>query len=260
MTRRPPENYGPVAARCYDSLHGDHLSRIAAMLARQAVPARDMHDVGCGTGTLCRQFAQQGWTCSGMDLSGAMVEVARGRCRRATFSIGDAASYRLDRRVGLVTATCDVASHLPGIRALRGFLASSRSALLDGGLLAFDLLAWADLETNWDDYVQYTRRRDWRLIRYGRRLRPGVAALSYEYFMRGTSGDWSFHFERHVLRTWPLEDVRRTISECGFTDCSVLDGDTLGRVGRRTVRWLFLARNRRSGAVRFRRAARRSGA
>ncbi len=259
MTRPTSDNYGPVAARCYDSLHGDHLSRLSHMLVQQDVPARMAHDVGCGTGTLCRHLAREGWSCSGMDLSESMIEIARTRCSKVTFTVGDAASYRLDQPVGLVTATCDVASHLPGIRALRGFLACTQSALLDGGLLAFDILAWADVETNWDNYVQYTRRRDWRLIRYGRRLRAGVGALNYEYFTRASSGHWSLHIERHVLRTWPLRDVRREISACGFADCQVLDGDTLGRVGRRTVRWLFLARKRSKGAARCRTAVRRTG-
>lgn len=258
MTTRSPRIYGDIAAACYDSLTGDHLRRLASLLARQRVSPQSVLDIGCGTGALCRRLSARGWTCRGIDLSSAMVRIARQRCPNAAFEVGDARDFRVADPVGLIAATCDVVNHLPTLHAFRCFLRSCRGALPGGGLLAFDALNPLDIDRNWNGYLHYTRREDWRLIRHGRRLRAGVGLLTYEYFVRKGSGCWARCIEEHVLRAWPLERLRAEVAKAGFTACRVLDGDTLGRPGVRTVRWLLIARKAQDRPARIRRASRGS--
>ncbi len=58
--------------------------------------AADILDLGCGTGTLSLLAAEQGHHVTGVDLSPAMVDLARAKLagRDAAFLVGDAAAPR----------------------------------------------------------------------------------------------------------------------------------------------------------------------
>lgn len=52
-------------------------------------------DLGCGTGTLSRLLAEEGYAVTGLDFSPAMLERARAKAPGVTFVEGDAADPRL---------------------------------------------------------------------------------------------------------------------------------------------------------------------
>lgn len=60
----------------------------------------DVLDLGCGTGSLSLLAAEQGHRVTGVDLSPAMVELARAKLagRDAVFLVGDAGAPPVDRR------------------------------------------------------------------------------------------------------------------------------------------------------------------
>ena len=84
--------YGTIA-RYYDAL----FSRIDEPLRRRALEIHPVGrgtsvlDVGCGTGTQLATYADEGAECFGIDLSPAMLEVARTKLGdRAELTLGDA--------------------------------------------------------------------------------------------------------------------------------------------------------------------------
>lgn len=71
-------------------------------------PPSDVLDVGCGTGSLSLLMADAGHRVVGVDLSPRMVEAARAKCPRATFSVGDAA----EPPMGVASVDAVVVRHL----------------------------------------------------------------------------------------------------------------------------------------------------
>lgn len=85
-------------ATYYDTVLGwstSALNRRAVELA-PAGPGHRVLDVGCGTGAHLESYAEFGAICTGVDLSPAMLEVARRRVPDADLRIGDAKDLPFD--------------------------------------------------------------------------------------------------------------------------------------------------------------------
>lgn len=143
--------YGAAFARVYNQLW--------AGFARQAAPAvlalydrtaagqarLPVLDLATGTGQFAEACVAHGLAVTGLDLSPAMLAFAAENNAaavaggQAQFIEGDAASFQLPGRFGLVTATYDALNHLPDLAALAGCFASVAAVLDPSGLFVFDL-------------------------------------------------------------------------------------------------------------------------
>lgn len=65
------------------------------LLAALPPPPARIADLGCGTGTLARLLADEGYTVDGLDLSPEMVRRARQKVPEARFVVGDASAPEL---------------------------------------------------------------------------------------------------------------------------------------------------------------------
>ena len=119
---------------------------------RGAKPGRAL-DAGCGTGTLALALAERGWQVTGLDLSEAMLAVARAKDAggRVAWRAGDITRFDLAAPAGagafdLVTCVADTLNHLETLedweRAFRRFAAHLRP----GGWLFFDVMTMRGLE------------------------------------------------------------------------------------------------------------------
>jgi len=133
----------------YDALHatvpgGDDVAFVATA-AREAPGG--ILELGCGTGRLAIPLATAGFEVVGLDLSTAMLDVARAKARslddaaraRVVFLEGDMTDYELGRRFGVVCAVFRVFMALLDVDAQLAALAAARRHLAPGGLLIIDL-------------------------------------------------------------------------------------------------------------------------
>ena len=235
--------YGSAAAATYEELTGSHLRSVLRAVRGLRVAKGSAIDVGCGTGALVRELRRLGFQSKGIDASPHMVRTANRIGPRGAYAVGDATRFVGNGGCTLVTATFDVTNHLLTGRRLSRFFACAARTLAPGGALLFDTLTPHDIDCNWRDYLHYTRRPDWRLVRTGRRIGPATGEIEYDFFLRAGSA-WRHHHERHRLHAWPRAEIRRRLQAAGFSWVRCMDAATLGAPGRRCVRWLFTAQRR----------------
>jgi len=90
-------DFGPTAReyeRWYDTPAGQAHDRVqkddVRRLLRPASAGQTLLDVGCGTGHWSAFFAEMGYQVTGVDVSPAMIEVARAAMPECTFQVADA--------------------------------------------------------------------------------------------------------------------------------------------------------------------------
>lgn len=122
--------YGPGFAKVYDERWSRFAQQIAPRIRslyerRSNGPKeRSVLDLCCGSGRLSVHFLEEGYRVVGLDLSEAMLRLARenversGRTERASFVHADAADFELDDRFGLVVSVFDSLNHLPDEESL----------------------------------------------------------------------------------------------------------------------------------------------
>jgi SAM-dependent methyltransferase len=99
-------------------------------------------DVGCGSGILAEAMTEAGHQVVGVDVSEAMLDVARTRVPRAEFRIGSFIDTTLPKSVA-VTAVGEVLCYAfdsaNGDRARADWFRQAYDALCSGGVLLFDI-------------------------------------------------------------------------------------------------------------------------
>ena len=121
-------------------------------------------DVGCGSGVWAKHLVDAGYRVSGVDVSPAIVAVARQRVKRAEFQVGSLWSHRFTR-CRAVTALGEVICYMPDNRVsnrkLDTFFRRVFEALESGGLLIFDV---AEVGLDRDRKPTFFEGDDWACL------------------------------------------------------------------------------------------------
>jgi SAM-dependent methyltransferase len=162
---QPQEIKSPAWARYY-SRYGTSFARSAAPRVRSFYEStygdradRSLLDVCCGQGTLALHFLKHGYRVTGIDLSEPMLAFAGQNLHehlqtgQARLVRADAASFSVEDRFGLATATFDSLNMLQSHAALKSCFECVRRSLLDEGMFVFDLMTrrgfWQDYNGVW---------------------------------------------------------------------------------------------------------------
>ncbi|MGW7368338.1 class I SAM-dependent methyltransferase [Streptomyces sp. NPDC054841] len=126
-------------AELYDPLDPDRSDLDVYVTVARELKARQVLDVGCGTGTFALMLADRGLMVTGVDPSGASLDVARSKqgSERVRWIHGDATALP-EMRVDLATMTANVAQEIVDSEMWEGTLRGIRSALRPGGHLVFE--------------------------------------------------------------------------------------------------------------------------
>jgi SAM-dependent methyltransferase len=137
-------------ARIYDFLvagvdfegWADYLEEI---LRRFNHHPRTILDLACGTGNTTLPLARRGYRVMGLDLSPAMVAIAREKAAKqglaVNFFTADMRSFQLKEPVDLITCFHDGLNYLADYRDLERTFQQVKNNLTPGGMFIFDLNA-----------------------------------------------------------------------------------------------------------------------
>lgn len=166
MTSESWDPYGPLA-EFYDLDLGDFDDDLGLYLGFAKHAEGPVLELGCGTGRVALALTAEGHEVTGIDLSEAMLEVARAKAaqfeRSPEFTHADMRSFDLGRQFALAIVPLGGIRHLLTLEEQTSTFASVRHHLVPGGLLVLDLPAWHTLP--WEPepgplHLEWTRRYD----------------------------------------------------------------------------------------------------
>ena len=133
-------------ARFYDEDYRAYTDDVEAIVALAKEADGPVLELGCGTGRLLLPLAAAGRTVTGVDLSPALLEVARAKLaasphgRRVTLVTGDLTDVALAQRdFAFAFCTSNTLMHLADADAQQAALVNAERHLRPGGLLLIDL-------------------------------------------------------------------------------------------------------------------------
>lgn len=152
MSGRVPSLYSDPDL--YDLVHAagtdDEVWMLDKIARDHGVPERSALEPACGTGRYLVALARRGWRVAGYDSTPVMTAYARKRLAkygsRARIMKGDMATFRGERRYGLIFNLLSTFRHILTEREALAHLRNSAKALLPGGLfvLGLDLAAYGE--------------------------------------------------------------------------------------------------------------------
>jgi len=186
-------------------------------------PAGRIVEVGCGGGTLARHLVDAGFEVLGIDVSPAMIRMARARVPDARFRVASLANARIPRCQAVI-AIGEVVTYVPGgLPALGRWFTRVQRALDPGGLLIFDFLESAERRT----FAPRTRfGDDWALVARADVDRTGRLLTRRMTMFRRIGDAYRQSRETHRVRIHDRAAIGGTLARAGF---SVALGRSFGR-------------------------------
>lgn len=204
-------------------------------------------DLGCGTGTLTRMLASEGYDMIGVDRSQEMLTEAREKTADADilYLCQDMRAFELYGTVRAVISTCDTMNYLLTPEDFIQTVRLVNNYLDPGGLFIFDLntlykfrelmgnttIAESGEEASfiWDNFFdEETGRNEYDLT----------------LFLKQENGLFERQVEVHEEQGYALEDVKGFLEAGGMEFVRVFDADTGGEPEDTSEKVFFIAREK----------------
>jgi SAM-dependent methyltransferase len=173
-------------------------------------------DLGCGSGIWAKALEDAGYQVTGVDISPAMIELARQRVPNARFQVGSFVEFRFPA-CQAVTALGEVFNYLfdpkNSLRTLRRVCRRIFESLTPQGVLVFDVAEPGRCQgfkqrfvegDDWTCLVEY--RHDVAKQQLTRRI------VSFRKF----GGTYRWHEETHIQQLYPGTRIAEMLRSIGF--------------------------------------------
>jgi ubiquinone/menaquinone biosynthesis C-methylase UbiE len=247
--------YGDVAP-VYDTLmegvpHGAWLSRIEKAVRERGREPHSALDVACGTGIATLLLARRGYSpVVGVDLSGAMIRIARTKSRAALnpreraihFEVQNAATLDLgeDRTFDLVISLFDSLNYILDPNDLQSAFRRIFAHTSPGGIFAFDMNSLYALshdlftQTSLEGPVQHVWSAHWDRESRLCRVEMNFAIKDPE------TGEMRRFTETHLQRAYTVPEITSWLSDAGFIKIECFGNYGTRAPGPKSDRLLFV--------------------
>lgn len=219
MRAEPFTSLAGVYDRIMEDVEYEDWAAFILELARQrGWTGGAMLDVGCGTGNATAPMVNAGYEVIGVDLSEAMLEVARAKMPGVGFVRSDVTELQLGRTFSLAFSVFDALNNLLEEAALGAAMARVLQHLEPGGLFIFDANTTVGLRDLWEggrvegwvDEVYY---------RWIHTFDEATGLAQVEAYCETAEGDFT---EIHTERPYDPPQLRRLLLAAGFEDVAAL--------------------------------------
>jgi SAM-dependent methyltransferase len=188
---------------------------VLALLRTAGVGGGTIVDLGCGSGDWAARAADAGFDVLGVDVSPAMLRLARSRAPAARFVRSAASAADLPPSVAVTAfgeAFCYAASDLPDLAGLRSLFERAKASLEPRGLLVFDVLVTGAIMS----YRSWTAGDDWAVLVEVREDAGNSVVERDITVFRDAGAGYRRSSERHRLRVWDPASLQTSLEEVGF--------------------------------------------
>lgn len=214
--------YREDLAYIHDVGHADFALRsapgILGLLRENGVPDGLVVDLGCGSGLWARELLRAGYRVLGIDISEAMVELARQKAPGAEFQVGSLFEAEIPP-CDAVTAVSEVLNYLfdPGNeeRGLDRVFGRVRAALRPGGVFVFDVLGPGQVSPG-ARKQSFSEGRDWLVLSEKEEDEEDGTLTRRIVSFRKVGEHYRRDGEVHRVRLYGPEEVEDRLGRAGF--------------------------------------------
>jgi SAM-dependent methyltransferase len=202
-------------------------------------PEARLLDVCCGCGHVTRELAERRYKVTGLDLSNALIELARKDIPQARFIVADARDFKFNDCFDGALSTFDSLNHLLTYDDLRAAFSCIHRALTPGSPFFFDM----NLEEAYAlELGHWSKHAEPDAVGFVRGLyEPGARRARTElvwFTEEGEDGLWRRSETTVEEQCYSVDEIRRALREAGFRgvenypalEAGVLDDLGYGRI------------------------------
>ena len=185
-------------------------------------------DIGCGNGYFTRALNRAGYQACGIDISPAMLSVARQKAAkegiRCEFLLGDITKLKVCGKAHFAVAINDCINYVPPSKLSAAFR-RVYSSLCGDGMFFFDISSENKIRNIIDENLFGEDGEDISYLWFNTQTEEGVK-MELTFFVRRADGAYDRFEETHFQYAHREEDIIALLKEAGF--CRV---ETEGHLG-----------------------------
>jgi SAM-dependent methyltransferase len=216
------EHYKEDLAYIHDVGHGDFAlgaaPGILEIFARNSIRGGLVVDLGCGSGLWAGELIEAGYRVLGIDISEAMVELARRRAPEAEFRVGSLFEVEIPP-CAAVTAVSEVLNYLfdpeNENRGLARIFRRVYDALLPGGVFVFDVLGPGQVEPG-SAARGFRLGEDWAVLSEREEDAELGTLMRRIVSFRKVGEHYRRNDEVHRVRLYPPDELSAELRRVGF--------------------------------------------
>lgn len=224
----------PRLASIYDAFDPDRSDLDAYVDLAQGLDAKNVVDLGCGTGTLALRLARTGCKVTGVDPAAASINVAKAKpdASEVNWVVGDAKDLRKNS-TDMVIMTGNVAQSITRLKEWVDTIRHIRSSLVAGGYFIFETR-----KPEAEAWNRWNREKSFQSINVdGAGIVDGWVEL-IKVELPIVSFRWSYFFHEDgktqasdsTLRFYNLKEINDALLQNGFKVLEVREApDRLGK-------------------------------
>ena len=210
---------------------------VHGLLGKHAPQARDLLELGCGTGSFALALQPLGrYRYAATDRSERMLRVARAKAEAAgapiQFSQADFTNFRTERPVDVVVLLYDGLNYLLDSDQVASLIRCAHAALAEDGVFVFDVSTPANSENNAAYFEDRGEEMEFSYVRTSRyEAEKRLHITRFELNVAGESA-----VEEHVQRAYAMEEIRELISALPWAEVHAYDGFSTAPANEKTER------------------------
>jgi 2-polyprenyl-3-methyl-5-hydroxy-6-metoxy-1,4-benzoquinol methylase len=189
------------------------------LIQKYSPEAKNILDLGCGTGRHDLLLAEKGYAITGVDMSEEMLLIARSQ--QLNFLHGDIRTFRMDKKFDVAISLFHVMSYQTTNADFLSALETAKAHLASGGIFIFDF--WYGPAVLTDRPAVRVKKLEDDKIQVIRLAEPIMHAnknlvdVNYTVWIKDKSSLQTEEIrETHHMRYWFLPEIEHLIKEAGF--------------------------------------------
>ena len=213
-------------AKFYDAAMGDRTraaDRLRRLIRKVRPDAVSVLELGCGTGSMLK-YLQDDYAVSGLDMSGAMLSIARGKVPKARLFQQDMVDFAVPDHYDVICCVFDSLNHVRTFSGWKSVFARVRRHLSPRGCFIFDINTQRKLERHIAEPPWVCPFKNNLLIMNVTKLPRGLSNWNVKVFEHLNGDRFVLHQEDIVEASFPRQRIAAALSAC-FKTVSVIDPD-----------------------------------
>ena len=201
----------------YDSLMEPQFYEDYFLFIKKHAAYNRILDLGCGTGRLDAYFMQDDCFLTGVDLSEAMIDIAKENINHPhfQFEVGDMLDYEAKQSYDLVLCVCDSLNYILGFEKQKAVLKKAYEALEENGTFSFDVHSQYKINELFKNYMEEDENEDFYF--YWKVKKTDDYQITHYVIIEDLNEDIRTE-EKHIQESYPITFYIEALKEIGFKE------------------------------------------
>ena len=233
-------------AYVYDELmdnldYNKWLDYVVSLLKENVPQAKNIVELGCGTGTITKGLANQGYNVLGVDLSEDMLSIAMNSNydEKIMYILQDMCELDLGGEYDAFVSVGDSVNYITDKEDLIKVFKGVKEHLSENGVFVFDLKT-KHLYESIGDSVIADNREDMAMI-WENSFENNINEYLVTVFAKREDGLYERFEEEHRQRAYSIDEIKEALNDVGM-ECTIFKAFTMDEPDEETERYYVVAR------------------